>query len=136
MEPRRATVTAAIGCVALLIGFSRLSAHHSFASEFDASAPVTLKGIVSRVEWTNPHAWIYVSVPDTTGRVVIWAIETSPPNALSRHGLRLDNIAPGANVVVRGYRARNGKPSVRGRELTLPDGRMLSLGSSRADNAR
>jgi hypothetical protein len=136
MEPRRASVTAAIGCVAALIGCSRLSAHHSFSSEFDASAPVTLTGSVSRVDWTNPHAWIYISVPDTTGRVVVWAIETSPPNALSRHGLRLDNLVPGANVVVRGYRARDGKRSARGRELTLPDGRTLSLGSPSAENAR
>jgi hypothetical protein len=107
----------------------QLTAHHSFAAEFDASQPVRLEGTVSRVEWTNPHAWLYVAVADPAGHVVIWAIEATSPSALARRGLRLESIPPGAKVIVTGYRAKNRTPTARGSDLTLPDGRTLSLGS-------
>ena len=106
-----------------------LTAHHSFSAEFDASQPVRLEGAVSRVEWTNPHAWLYVAVVDPAGRVVTWAIEATSPSALARRGLRLESVPPGARVIVSGYRAKNRTPTARGGELTLPDGRTLSLGS-------
>jgi hypothetical protein len=107
----------------------QLTAHHSFSAEFDASQPVRFEGTVSRIEWTNPHAWIYVAVTDPAGHLVIWAIEATSPSALARRGLRLESIPPGSKVIVSGYRAKNRTPTARGSELTLPDGRTLSLGS-------
>jgi len=119
----------ACACIALLANGGLLTAHHSFSAEFDASQPVRLEGTVSRVLWTNPHAWIYVAVTDPPGHVVIWAIEATSPSALARRGLRLESIPPGSRVIVSGYRAKNGTPTARGGDLSLPDGRTLSLGS-------
>jgi hypothetical protein len=113
----------------MLASGRQLIGHHSFAAEFDASQPVRLEGTVSRVEWTNPHAWLYIAVADPAGHVVLWAIEASAPNALARRGLRLENVPPGSKVIVSGFRAKNGTPTARGGHLTLPDGRTLSLGS-------
>jgi hypothetical protein len=106
-----------------------LTAHHSFSAEFDASQPVKFEGTVSRVEWTNPHAWLYVAVADPSGHVVTWAIEATSPSALARRGLRLESLPPGLKIIVSGYRAKNRTPTARGGDLTLPDGRTLSLGS-------
>ena len=110
-----------------------LIAHHSFAAAFDASQPVRLKGAVSRVEWRNPHTWIYLAVADPKGTVVTWAIEASSPSALARRGIGRQNVSPGLTVIVSGYRSKNRTPMARGLALTLPDGRSLSLGS--ADSA-
>jgi len=129
MSRLRTAITTACVCTALMANGRQLSAHHSFAAEFDASQPVRLEGTVSRVEWTNPHAWLYVAVADPAGHVVIWAIEATSPSALARRGLRLESIPPGSNVIVTGYRAKNRTPTARGSDLTLPDGRTLSLGS-------
>jgi hypothetical protein len=107
-----------------------LIAHHSFAAEFDAAAPVTLEGTVARLDWMNPHVWIYIDVPDANGKIVTWAIEASAPTALARHGFRRESILPGTKVIVQGYRAKNKTPTARGRDLTLPDQRTLSLGSA------
>ena len=131
MQPKRTVsqLRAALACAAMLASGRQLIGHHSFAAEFDASQPVRLEGTVSRVEWTNPHAWLYIAVADPAGRVVLWAIEASAPNALARRGLRLENVPPGSKVIVSGFRAKNGTPTARGGHLTLPDGRTLSLGS-------
>jgi Family of unknown function (DUF6152) len=132
MQPRktvgqlRATVLA---CAAVMATGRLLTAHHSFSAEFDASQPVRLEGTVSRVEWTNPHAWLYVAVADSSGHVVTWAIEATSPSALARRGLRLESVPPGSKVIVSGYQAKNRTPTARGRDLTLPNGRTLSLGS-------
>ena len=125
----RQALAAALACAAVLGIGGRLAAHHSFAAEFDASQPVRLAGTVSRLEWRNPHAWIYLDVTDPASHIVTWAIEASSPNALARRGIVRQSLSPGATVVVRGYRAKNGTPTARGLEITLPDGRSLSLGS-------
>lgn len=109
-----------------------LIAHHSFAAEFDASRPVRLTGTVSRVEWRNPHAWIYLAVADPAGTDVTWAIEASSPSALARRGVDRQSVRPGMTLSVSGYRAKNGTPTARGRDITLPDRRTLSLGSADA----
>ena len=129
MSQLRAAMATALACAAILADGRLLIAHHSFAAEFDASQPVRFEGTVSRVEWTNPHAWLYIAVADPAGHVVLWAIEASAPNALARRGLRLENVPPGSKVIVSGFRAKNGTPTARGGHLTLPDGRTLSLGS-------
>jgi uncharacterized protein DUF6152 len=124
-------VIAALACAAMTANGSLLTAHHSFSAEFDALQPVSLDGAVSRVEWRNPHVWLYVDVADPGGLSVTWAIEASTPSALARRGLLPASVPLGVRVVVHGYRAKNGTPTARGLEITLPDRRTLSLGEAR-----
>jgi hypothetical protein len=104
--------------------------HHSFAAEFDGTQPVTLRGIVTAVEWANPHGWIYLDVKGSDGTVVSWAVETAAPNALIRRGVRNSDFPVGTAITVKGYRAKNGTPKANASTLTLPDGRELLAGSS------
>jgi len=106
-------------------------AHHAFSLEFDASQPITLHGKVTRVEWINPHAWIHIDVEDESGQVEEWMIEAGSPNTLVRRGMTRDSIPPGTDVVVFGYRHRNGSNAANGRDVTLPDGTKLFLSSPR-----
>jgi hypothetical protein len=108
-------------------------AHHSFAAEFDASQPVTLTGTLTKMEWVNPHGWIYVDVKGTDGKVENWAVESGAPNALLRRGLRKTDFPIGVKVVVKGFRAKNGSPTVNGQTVTFEDGRNFFLGAT--DNA-
>lgn len=105
-------------------------AHHAFSAEYDAQKPITLKGTVTKMEWTNPHGWIYVDVKDETGKTVNWGVEFGAPNALLRRGLRKGDFPEGIEVTVSGYRAKNGSPTVNGTSVKLPDGRDLYTGSS------
>ena len=107
-----------------------LAAHHAFSAEFNAKKPVTLKGTVSRVEWVNPHAWIHIRVMRENGKAEAWMIEGGTPNALFRRGITRDSLKPGTEIVVVGYRAKDGSNRANGRDLTLTDGRKLFLGSS------
>jgi len=125
----RTAIATALACAAMLANDPPLTAHHSFPAEFDASKPIRFEGTVSRVEWTNPHAWLYIAVTDSAGHVVTWAVEATSPSALARRGLRLESVPPGLKVIVSGYRAKNRTPTARGGDLSLPDGRTLSLGS-------
>jgi len=106
------------------------SAHHSFSAEFDAKKPVHLEGVIRRVEFINPHAWIHVDVKGQDGQVVTWMIEAGSPNVLLRRGVTKASIAFGTQVVVDGYQAKDGSLRANGRDITLPDGRKLFLGSS------
>jgi hypothetical protein len=107
-------------------------AHHAFGAEFDANQPITLRGSLTKMEWANPHGWIYIDVKGSDGAVVSWAIEFGPPNALMRRGLRKSDFALGTEVVVDGYRAKNGTPIVNGKTVKFADGRDFFVGSSRA----
>ena len=104
--------------------------HHSFAAEFDGTQPVTLRGTITAVEWVNPHGWIYIDVKGNDGRVVNWAIETAGPNALARRGVRKTDLPTGIEIVVKGYRAKNGTATANASTVTLPDGRELIAQSS------
>jgi hypothetical protein len=104
-------------------------AHHAFSTEFDASKPVTLRGTITSVEWINPHAFIHLDVKRDDGVVENWMIEAGSPNTLVRRGLTRDSIPPGTQVVVFGYRHRNGSNTANGRDVTLPDGRRLFITS-------
>ena len=108
-------------------------AHHSFAAEYDANDPVTLTGTVTKMAWINPHAWIYISVlkPDRT--VEDWAVEAGPPGTLIRAGFTKESLAIGTVIVVNGYRAKDGALRANGRDITLPDGRLLFVGGSAPD---
>jgi hypothetical protein len=96
------------------------AAHHSFAAEFDANQPIELIGIVTKVEWTNPHVWFYINVADEeSGDVVNWGAEMGPPHGLQRRGWRRDSLKIGEQVTVRGFLARNGTNRLNARNVTL-----------------
>jgi Family of unknown function (DUF6152) len=118
-----------IGALLLASGAS-LSAHHSFAAEFDANQPVQLKGTVVKVEWINPHTWIHLDVKKNDGSMERWMIEGGTPNTLLRRGLTKNSLPEGTELVVDGYKAKNGSNRANGRDLTFTDGRKLFMGSS------
>ena len=105
-------------------------AHHSFAAEFDGSKPVTLRGVVTRMEWINPHSWIHLDVKNPDGSITKWMIEGGTPNTLLRRGFTKTSLKAGTEILVEGFRAKNGANRANGRDLVLPDGKRLFLGSS------
>jgi uncharacterized protein DUF6152 len=119
-----------IAIVGLLLAAAPLAAHHAFAAEFDVNQPVKVKGIITKVEWVNPHAWLYVDVKGDDGKLVNWHFELGAPNALFRLGWKKDSIPAGTAVEITGYRAKSGESVANGRSITLPDGRELFSGGS------
>ena len=104
--------------------------HHSFDAEFDRNKPVTLKGSVTRVDWGNPHIWVFMDVKDETGKVSNWGVEGGAPNALFRNGWRKDSLKVGDIVTVEGFQGRDGSQRANANRVTLPDGRRVFAGSS------
>ena len=119
-----ATATALMMCGAPTL------AHHAFSAEFDAKKPVHLEGVVTKVELINPHAWIHLDVQGPDGQVSSWMIEAGSPNVLLRRGFTKNTVAAGTRVVVDGYQAKDSSLRANGRDIALPDGRKLFLGSS------
>ena len=112
----------------LLAAAAPMLAHHSFAAEYDSSAPVTITGVVTKVEWTNPHTYIYLDVKGANGGVVNWAMEGYPPNTLRRTGFTRDLVKQGETVTLTGWKSRDGASRGAAREVTLPDGKKVYLG--------
>jgi len=106
------------------------AAHHSFAAEFDASKPVKLQGTVTKIEWQNPHAFIYMDVKDETGKVTNWGMEMGSPNGLMRQGWSRNSLKIGDEIIVEGSRAKDGSNIANARAVTLADGQRLFAGSS------
>jgi hypothetical protein len=122
-----ALVAVAMTC---LYGSISLVAHHSFAAEFDASKPLKLRGAVTKVEWINPHIFMYIDVKNPDGTTTNWAVEGAAPNAMFRRGVRKDTLPTGVEVTVEGFQAKSGKPVANGRTIVWPGGMKLFMGSS------
>ena len=116
--------------MAAILSVAPLAAHHAFAAEFDSNKPVKVKGTITKVEWVNPHAWIYVDVKEADGTVVNWHFELGPPNALFRLGWKKDAIPAGTEVEISGFRAKSGEAVGNGRSIILPGGKELFSGGS------
>ena len=106
-----------------------VAAHHSFAAEFDIEKPIELRGTLTRMDWVNPHGWLYIDVENADGTVTNWAIEAGGATQLLRRGLRRTDFPLGTEVIVNGYLARSGDPVVNGRSVTTLDGRNFFLGT-------
>ena len=128
MMLRRLSLAAVVTGLAL-VATAPVVAHHSFAAEFDAKAPVTLHGTVTQMDWVNPHSWIHLEVKDADGKVTTWMIEGGTPNTLLRRGFTKNSLKAGTELTVEGYRAKDGTNRANGRDLVLPDGKRLFLGS-------
>ena len=124
---RFATLLAAAACI---LSAAPAWAHHSFAAEFDAKKQIHLTGTVTRMEWTNPHAWIHMNVKNPDGKVTEWMIEAGTPNTLFRRGFTKDSLKRGVDIVVDGYQAKDGSNNASGRDVRLPDRHRQFLGSS------
>ena len=109
------------------------SAHHSFAAEFDASKTVTLTGTVTKLEWMNPHIWVYLDVKDDKGNVQPWQCEGGPPNTLTRNGWSQNSLKVGEQVTIDGALAKDGSKTCNARVVKLPDGRSVFAGSAGGD---
>lgn len=120
----------------LLSAAAPLLAHHAFSAEFDQSKPVKMSGEITKLEWTNPHAWLFIDVKGSDGKVVPWRFEMGAPNALLRAGWSRSDIKPGTAVTISGFLARAGGPVGNAFQVRLPDGRDLFAASSIKDAAR
>ena len=120
---------------ALGLGAAHALAHHSFAAEFDMEQPIKLRGTVTEIEFINPHSWIHIDVRKDDGTVESWAIEGGTPNTLFRMGINQNSLKAGTEIIVDGYRSRDGANRANGRDVTLPDGRKLFLGGSAPPSA-
>jgi hypothetical protein len=126
----RAKLAILIACAGMLASALPVFAHHSFAAEYDASKPVELKGVVTKVEWTNPHARFYVDVKDANGKVTNWNLELASPNVLSRNGWTRHSLKEGDTVTVQGSKAKDGDNLANARTVILADGRKVFAGSA------
>jgi len=130
MKAKLAVVVAGMG---LVVASAPAIAHHSFAAEYDASKPITLKGAVTKIEWTNPHARFYMDVKDDKGTVTNWNLELASPNVLTRQGWTRKSLEVGDQITVEGSLAKDGSKMANARVVTLANGKRVFAGSSGGD---
>ena len=131
MRTIRLTLTAAVAASVVLAVAAPLAAHHAFGAEFDRDAPIRLEGKIVRLEWVNPHTWIHMEVVNEDDTTEVWMVEGGTPNTLLRRGLRRDCLAPGTEIIVDGYQAKDHSlKRANGRDVTFTDGTKIFLGSS------
>ena len=116
--------------LSVLLAGATAAAHHSFAAEFDANQPMKIRGTVVQMDWVNPHSWIHMDVKKDDGTVERWMVEGPTPNTLFRRGFTKDSLKSGMELIIEGYRAKNGAKRLNGRDVMLPDGKRMFLGSS------
>jgi uncharacterized protein DUF6152 len=126
----KVTSLAVLAAMAIVATTTRVAAHHSFAAEFDANRPLTVSGTVTKLEWTNPHARLYVDEIDKDGKVVSWDFELGPPNGLMRNGWNRNSLKAGHKVTVSGFHSKTNPRVANARTVTLADGRRVFAGSS------
>jgi hypothetical protein len=129
MRPVRSLFGIGLAGLGLLVSVAPLGAHHSFAAEYDSAKPVTLKGVVSKIEWTNPHARFYIDVKDESGTFT-WNLELASPNVLSRNGWTRRTLNIGDEITVQGSLAKDGSKMANARVVTLASGKRVFAGSS------
>lgn len=130
MKVKAAIVVVGLGLVLGGVTAGPVLAHHAFSAEFDANQPLHMEGTVVKMEWINPHSWVHIEVTNDDGSKTLWMVEGGTPNTLFRRGFTKDSLAPGTEIVVDGYQAKDGSEKMNGRDLTFPDGSKLFLGSS------
>jgi hypothetical protein len=126
----RNRIAIAVAGVSLLVSAAPAWAHHAFAAEFDSTKPIKLHGVVTKMEWINPHAWIHLDVKNEDGTVTNWMVEGGSPNTLLRNGFTKASLPVGTEIVVDGYQAKDQSNKANGRDITFPDGRKLFVGSA------
>jgi hypothetical protein len=129
----RATLAAVVIGVCLLLSPQWAQAHHGFAATFDANKPITVKGVLTKVELMNPHSWLWMDVKNPDGTVVNWGFEGGSPNSLIRHGVTKQSLPVGTEIVVNGYQVKSGENKGVATSLTFPDGRELFFGGATPD---
>jgi hypothetical protein len=127
MKVQLSVMAAGLG---LCISALPILAHHSFAAEYDDKKPVTLQGKITKVEWMNPHIWIYLDGKDSNGKSAAWQCEGGAPNSLTRNGWNKNSLKVGDAVTIEGYLAKDGSNSCNSRSVVLPDGRSVFAGST------
>ena len=127
----RVRIARGIAAIAIILAAVSVTAfaHHSFTAEYDPNKPIKLTGKVTLMKWANPHAWIYIDV-ETNGKIVNWALETGPANALIRRGWKKEDLPVGTVLHVEAWQARSGKPAANVSTITFSDGKRLFAGSS------
>jgi hypothetical protein len=130
MTRMRISYLGAVAGAALAAVSAPTFAHHSFAAEFDINRPIQFDGIVTKMEFSNPHSWLHIEVTTDAGEKQEWAVEGGAPNALMRNGWNRNSVVPGTKVHVEGFQAKDRSFRASGREITLPDGHALFMGSS------
>jgi Family of unknown function (DUF6152) len=119
---------------ALAVAPLAASAHHAYTAEFDTTKPVKLSGVVTKVEWSNPHVWLYLDVKDEKGNVANWGFSASPPGMLQRRGITKNSLKLGEMLTISGHRARDGSNNASGNVVTFADGRDTFIGQDQALN--